>query len=925
MPPKLGPTMFLGLELATDQLRASLVDENLELVGVESVDFDTELSEYQTTGGIFTSPGEAYTTPVEMWIKGLDSLLLKLSRSHDLSRIKSIGGAAQHALVWWKSTTVPSLSSLDPHLALQTHFPSPSFSLPNTPIAQDTSSHTHALAIEALLGGPDHMAARVGTCASASLVAAQLLRVRESWPQEVWARTGRIQLASAFIASLISGKWVPMGEAEACATGLWVHGGHNPGSQGYWDEGVLDIVGGSREEGRRVRGWLGEVDVSGGGRKVGNVSKYLVERYGFDPDTIVTSFTSDYLATYLSICPSPSDAVLSFGPMDVLMSPAQHYLPTRLYNLYPHPAQEQGERRRYIAVLTSRNADVPRALVRDMYTKSWSAFDRLVAIVPPGGSIGLDDKLFSFWHLQGDPYPFSHVKGIYRFETGIKVNEFRDLRANPRCLLESQVLSFRVKWSKMIATGVLGARKSTTANSTAPGSASATPPPLIRTATDTIPLLQPTAPNLPASLGLPFDPYDHSPLPSRVFSTGAAANFPSVSNLVGDIFNAPVYVPATQVDSAQAIPHRNAPAQGYPSRASLGAAYVARWVWGKDPVSVGVPGTPSSASSASGRGSPGWVGSAPGSERNLGLTTLSGNSGASPSAAAATGGKPGLGAYEDEIRRLFGRRWVMSGGVWARTHVNGVPPVGGATLISGQPQSQVGVPLGAGSGAVPGGLTSPGGPGSGIPGIPGIGGPMGVGVVGSGIGMGIGMGGIMGSGSSTPYGSIRGGIGNSVLVEEEENEVAEMERNQGLSLNLSNLNTNTGSPGIIGGGMYSPSIAASMSAMSGLTASTSAGGVSTAGTSMTTPDLSLGMLSPANGVGGSFAQGQNASGNGTSGASGTSAPTPLTPVVALQTGDSEAQLGLAKVAEPDLDSFLAYAAIVPEYHRLEGMLIKSIV
>ena len=60
-----------------------------------------------------------------------------------------------------------------------------------------------------------------------------------------------------------------------------------------------------------------------------------------------------------------------------------------------------------------RNGDVPRALVRDMYTKSWSAFDRLVAIVPPGGSIGyanvfegpiakrltklslsLDDKLF---------------------------------------------------------------------------------------------------------------------------------------------------------------------------------------------------------------------------------------------------------------------------------------------------------------------------------------------------------------------------------------------------------------------------------------------------------------------------------------------------------------------------------------------------
>lgn len=45
--PKTGPALFLGLELATDQLRASIVDENLELVGVECVDFDTELPEYK--------------------------------------------------------------------------------------------------------------------------------------------------------------------------------------------------------------------------------------------------------------------------------------------------------------------------------------------------------------------------------------------------------------------------------------------------------------------------------------------------------------------------------------------------------------------------------------------------------------------------------------------------------------------------------------------------------------------------------------------------------------------------------------------------------------------------------------------------------------------------------------------------------------
>jgi hypothetical protein len=60
------------------------------------------------------------------------------------------------------------------------------------------------------------------------------------------------------------------------------------------------------------------------------------------------------LYSYLSLLPSPNDAVLSFGPMDTLLTPAQHYIPTRLYNLFPHPAQDSGEKRKYIAVLSSR-------------------------------------------------------------------------------------------------------------------------------------------------------------------------------------------------------------------------------------------------------------------------------------------------------------------------------------------------------------------------------------------------------------------------------------------------------------------------------------------------------------------------------------------------------------------------------------------
>lgn len=38
---------FLGLELSTEQLRAVIVDEELNFVANEAIDFDTDLVEYQ--------------------------------------------------------------------------------------------------------------------------------------------------------------------------------------------------------------------------------------------------------------------------------------------------------------------------------------------------------------------------------------------------------------------------------------------------------------------------------------------------------------------------------------------------------------------------------------------------------------------------------------------------------------------------------------------------------------------------------------------------------------------------------------------------------------------------------------------------------------------------------------------------------------
>jgi len=47
MPAKSPTSNFLGFELAPDQIRAAVIDEDLTVLGYETVDFDLELPEYQ--------------------------------------------------------------------------------------------------------------------------------------------------------------------------------------------------------------------------------------------------------------------------------------------------------------------------------------------------------------------------------------------------------------------------------------------------------------------------------------------------------------------------------------------------------------------------------------------------------------------------------------------------------------------------------------------------------------------------------------------------------------------------------------------------------------------------------------------------------------------------------------------------------------
>jgi xylulokinase len=127
----------------------------------------------------------------------------------------------------------------------------------------------------------------------------------------------------------------------------------------------------------------------------------------------------------------------------------------------------------------------------------------------------------------------------------------------------------------------------------------------------------------------------------------------------------------------------------------------------------------------------------------------------------------------------------------------------------------------------------------------------------------------------------------------------------------------------LGGSSSSGSLSSASRIMRTLAGSTSSG-LDSISTAYTSPDLTTS-------ASGKFASQDSSSATPTSTTPGAnpadSGATPagtttLTPISALPTAEKEARLGWAKVAEADLDAFMCYASIVPEYCRLERTLIR---
>ncbi|KAG2220628.1 hypothetical protein INT45_014058 [Circinella minor] len=415
---------YLGLDLSTQQLKCTVMNDTHDIVLEEAVNFDRDLPEFNTTHGAIQN-GDTVTSPTIMWVKAIDILFDRLKNSPVTGKIRGISGAGQqHGSVYWSKSGIEKLDHLDPKKTLQEQL-SDAFEINQSPIWQDASTTRECRSLEALVGGPQALADLTGSKAYERFTGNQIAKIYHD-RKDAYDKTQNISLVSSFIATVLLGKLAPVDSPEGSGTNLMNIETHR------WEEKLLDHCGGST-----LHEKLGLEPVEGG-KSLGKISPYYVERFGLHPDCAIMPFTGDNSATLVSMNLQEGDCVVSLGTSDTVLVYLKQGAAkaTTESHLMAHPTDPTG----FMGMLCYKNGSLTRQHIRDTYASSdWDEFNKLL-------QTDIQDKTGFYYHMQ-EIIPFA--KGIYRFENGDQVQEFENPAANVRAIVESQFLSIRIRLQRM--------------------------------------------------------------------------------------------------------------------------------------------------------------------------------------------------------------------------------------------------------------------------------------------------------------------------------------------------------------------------------------------------------------------------------------------------------------------------------------------
>ncbi|EFN82885.1 xylulose kinase isoform X1 [Harpegnathos saltator] len=413
---------YLGLDLSTQQLKAVVVDDDLAVLHETSVQFDNDLPEFRSYGGVIQSKEVPHVAvvPSLMWVKALDMILDKLRVCGvDFSKVAAISGCAQqHGTVYWGKGSRDRLQRLDPIKFLHEQFAT-SFSVTHSPVWMDSSTSKECSVLEEIVGGPHRLAEITGSRAYERFSGPQIAKIARTKP-EAYCNTERISLVSSFLASLFLGDYAPIDWADGSGMNLL-----NIRTKD-WDDMLLETcASGLREK-------LGEPVSSCS--DIGPISPYFVERFGFNEKCRIIALTGDNPSSLVGMKLKQGDIACSLGTSDTLFLWLNEPKATTDGHVLCNPVDDQA----YMALLCFKNGSLTRERIRNEAAQGcWRIFNELLDNTPRGNFGN-----FALYFDMQEILPF--VIGDYRYnKANDEVWRYSSKEVEVRALIEGQFVAKR--------------------------------------------------------------------------------------------------------------------------------------------------------------------------------------------------------------------------------------------------------------------------------------------------------------------------------------------------------------------------------------------------------------------------------------------------------------------------------------------------
>lgn len=440
--------LFLGLDSSTQSLKATAIDTSLNVVAEFAVNFDADLPEFKTQGGVHRgADGLTVTSPPLLWVAALDVLFSRMQAAgFDFARVEALSGSGQqHGSVYLRPGSLDRLATLKAGASLRDQLAG-IFAVAASPIWMDSSTTQQCRALEAALGGPQAVATLTGSRAYERFTGNQIARIAQTQPA-AYADTERIALVSSFMASLLAGGYAPIDVSDGSGMNLLDIRSKT------WAPAALAAT----APGLEAR--LGRPAASH--TVVGSISPCFVERYGFPATCRVVAFSGDNPCSLAGLrLREPGDVAISLGTSDTMFGALREPKPSASEgHIFASPIDPDG----YMAMIVYKNGSLTREAIRDSVAGgSWSRFEALLGEGVPGngGHIG-------FYHKEPEITPPVLKPGMHRFGPDGRPRPSLAPAVEVRAVVEGQFLSMRlhsahvgIRPRSILATGGASANRS---------------------------------------------------------------------------------------------------------------------------------------------------------------------------------------------------------------------------------------------------------------------------------------------------------------------------------------------------------------------------------------------------------------------------------------------------------------------------------